>query len=470
MISKERKMLMLKKMLLSMLCLMLLVPAFYAEKAACADGGGLSGSMETAEGDAAQEPDSTSDETTLHAVINGVGIDTGLFDGLPIVKVESEDVFCEMATAFAMRNDQIDLFIFRADKGLYSVKKHGYYVPLNSSKALMEKLGDFYPAVQRALTNDNGDLVGWPMGGTLFGMELSFESRLEQAGVTFPTTFDELLDCGLAILEADVLPTGVSILGDYPFTKSSVLDLYMDQHIRTSQLEGGIVRFNDPGFIAMAERIKRELPDVDPVFEGSLPYDGVFFYPMGFDAISSWMLPMPQVLPDKAGLVDMYLSVAVVNPYSARREETIAFLETYFTGAQLAKEGARIENYLFDASLNEPMKTEWLIKTIAETRGAIARFEAAEELTIAQQDELEELRIQLESLENSWAISPEDIKSYVLISSGLSILEASPVTYDATLRMLAERYLNGAYDAAGFAQACQEHISMIYMENDIPMD
>ena len=457
---------MFRNILLCMLCLTLLVPTLTAR----ADGGELVGSMEISEGDAAQEPNSTSDETAIRAVINGSGIYIGLFDGLPIARVESDDVFSEMATAFAMQNDQIDLFFFRADEGLYSVKKHGYYVPLNGSEALMEKLGDFYPAVQQALTNDNGDLVGWPMGGTLFGMELSFESRLEQAGISVPTTFDELLDCGFAILEADILPAEVSILGDYPFTKRSVLDLYMDQYIRASQLEGGIVRFTDPTFVAMAERIKRELPDVDPVFEGSLPYDGIFFYPMGFDTISNWMLPLPQVLSDKAGLVDMYLSIAVVNPYSARREETIAFLEAHFTGAQLAKEGARIENYLFDASLNEPMKNEWLIKNIAETQEMIARLEAAEELTSAQQDELEELRLQLEGLENSWAISPEDIEAYVSISGGLSILEASPVTYDASLRMLAERYLNGAYDAAGFAQACQDHISMIYMENDIPMD
>ena len=448
---------MLQKMLLGMLCLTLLVPVFHTGNTARADGG------------VPREPDSKSDKTVIRAVINSSGLTSSLFDGLPIATAASEDVFGEMATAFAMRNDQIDLFIFRADEGLYSVKKHGYYVPLNDSEALMEKLHDFYPAVQRALTGDNGDLVCWPMGGTLFGMSLSFESRREQAGIGVPTTFDELLDDGFAILEADVLPAGISILGDYPFTKSAVLDLYMDQYIRTSQLEGGIVRFTDPTFVAMAERIGHELPDVDPAFEGGLPYDGLYFYPMGFDSISCWMLPMPQVLPDKAGLVDMYLSVAVVNPYSSRREETIAFLETYFTGAQLAKEGVRIENYLFDASLNEPMKTDWLMKSTAETQEAIARLEAAKELTRSQQDELEALRLQLEGLENSWAISPEDIEAFKSISGGLSILEASPVTYDATLRMLAERYLNGAYDAAGFAQACQDHISMIYMENDIPM-
>lgn len=461
---------MLRKMLVCMLCLTLLVPALLGEKPASADGGRLEGSMEISEDSAPKKPDSKSDETVIRAVTTETGIDPGLFAGLPISRVKSQDVFSEMATAFAMQNDQIDLFIFCADDGLYSVKRHGYYVPLNGSEALMEKLKDFYPAVQRALTNDNGDLVGWPMGGTLFGMELSFESRREQAGIGVPTTFDELLDCGFAILEADVLPAGISILGDYPFTKHSVLDLYMDQYIRASQLEGGVVRFTDPIFVAMAERIKRELPEIDPAFEGSLPYDGLFFYPMGFDTISHWMLPMPQVLPEKAGLVDMLLSVAVVNPYSARREETIAFLETYFTGAQLAKEGARIQSYLFDASLNEPMKTEWLIKSAADTRAAIARLEAAEKLTDKQRDELEELRIQLEGLENSWAIAPEDIEAYASISGGLSILEASPITYDASLRMLAERYLNGAYDAAGFAQACQDHISMIYMENDIPME
>lgn len=56
------------------------------------------------------------------------------------------------------------------------------------------------------------------------------------------------------------------------------------------------------------------------------------------------------------------------------------------------------------------------------------------------------------------------------LPGGLSFPEASPVTYDAHLRMLVERCLNVVYGAAGFAQAYQDHISMVYMENDIQMD
>ena len=402
-------------------------------------------------------------ETKLRVAVDGGWVEMDLLKSLPIEVLETDDIVSEIANAFAAHNDQIDIFVFPAERGLYTVKKHGYYMPLSGSKRLMQRLSDFYPAVQRALTTEDGELVAWALGAGVMGMTLYQTTVLEDQGLTPPTTFGELLDCCQAILEADALPIDTSLLSDCAYTRQSVLDLYMDQYIRASQLEGGTVNFNTPDFVAMVERIGAELPDHDPVFDHAWPERAVFNYPVGFTAIDKDMLAMPQVLPDKAGLVDTYLSVAVVNPYSKHRKTAINFLQYQFVGS-------RMSSYIYDASLEDPAIGQRLAAETRETEEAIAKLEALEELTADQRDELEVLRIQLERLKDSWTVSPEDIAAYAALSGGMSITEASPVCYDSALQTAAKRYLSGAFDAEGFARECQNHIAMIYEENGIPMN
>lgn len=402
-------------------------------------------------------------ETPLRVMIDGGWADMELMQSLSIELVETDDIVAEIANAFMTLNDQIDIFVFPAERGLYTVKKHSYYTPLNSSKRLMERIKDFYPAVQRALTNDEGELVAWVLGAGVMGMTLYQTSVLEDTGLTPPTTFGELLDCCQAILEADTLPMDTALLSDCPYTRQAVLDLYMDQYIRASQLEGGTVNFDMPDFIAMAERISAELPDQDHTFDNGTPDMAVFNYPVGFTEIDADMLAMPQVLPNKAGLIDTYLSVAVVNPYSRRKKEAIAFLDHQFVGR-------RMSTYIYDATLDEPAISRELAADRREVEEAIAALEALEELTADQRDELADLRARLSMLEVSWTVSPESIAAYAALSGGMSITEASPVCYDDALRTAAKRYLSGAFDAADFAKACQDHIAMIYEENGISMN
>lgn len=396
-------------------------------------------------------------DAPLRVVANGGWADMDLLSYLPIELKEVDDVIAEIANAFMAQNDQIDIFIFPADQGLYTVKKHGYYAPLNTSKLLTERLGDFYPAVQRALTTEDGELAAWVLGAGVMGMTIYQTTVLEDNGLTPPTTFWELLDCCQAILEADALPMDTSLLSDHPYTRQSVLNLYMDQYIRASQLEGGTVDFMNPDFVATVERINAELPDNDQRFVNGMADQAVFNYPVGFTAIDKDMLPMPQVLPDKAGLIDTYLSVVVVNPYSKRRKAAIKMLEFYMTSY-------RVPTFIYDASLDQAVRRKNVSISVEDLEADIAKLEALEELTVDQQMELEELRALYDTC---WMISWDDIAAYNARSGGMSIPEASPVSYDEALQTAAKRYISGAYDAAGFAKACQDHVDMIYLENGI---
>ena len=374
--------------------------------------------------------------------------------------LEAENVVSEIEHAFATKNGEIDIFVFPADGGLDAVKKNGYYARLNGAKRLMKQLSDFYPTVQRALTAENGDLAAWVLGAQVMGMTLNQTTVLEDNDLLPPTTFGELLNCCQAILQADKLPAGMTLFSNHAYTRASLLELYMDQYIRASQLDGGMVNFNTPDFVAMAERISSELPDHDPAFDKGTPDRAVFSYPVGFPLIDKDMLAMPQVLPGKAGLVDVYLSVAVVNPYSKRRKAAIDYMNRSFWGS-------RIPSYIYDQSLDQGLRNMKASINIEDLDEHIAMLQALEERTDDQEEELEKL---LALYDTGWMISPDDVAAYQGLSDGISILDGSAVCYDDALRTVASQYLSGAFDAEGFARACQEHIDMIYQENGIEIN
>lgn len=398
-------------------------------------------------------------EAPFRVMVNGGWLDESLLeyeeDAGMVELVEAEDVFAELEKACLAQNGEIDIFVFPADQGLYAVKKNGYFAPLNGGKQLRQDFGGFYPEVQRVLITEDGELAAWVMGAGVMGMTIYQTSVLEDNGLTPPTTFAELLDCCQAILEANALPEGMGLLSNHAYTREAVLNLYMDQYIRASQMEGGTVDFNTPDFIAMAERISAELPDHDPAFDRGTPEQAVFNYPVGFDLIDKDMLAMPRVLPDRAGLIDVRLSVAVVNPYSKRKNAAISFVNRAYVGY-------RIPSYIYDASLDQGTRAKNVDVRVEDLEKEIAALEALEERTAEQESQLREM---LALYDTCFMVSPDDVAAYHALADGISVADGSPVRYDDDLRAAVMRYLSGETDAAGFAKACQDHITMIYEEN-----
>lgn len=423
---------MVKKLLLCLMCLVLVAPSAMAERKG------------------------------LRIIVDKAWEGVDMLANWPDTLEMTDDILNEMATVFASRNNQVDLFIFPAEKALYAVKKHGYYASLTTSRKIKEKQRDLYPAFQQALTTEDGDLVGWVVDARVMGMTVDRE-LLEEAGMQPPETFGELLDCCQAILDKGLLPANASLFGKNAYTRQGMLDVYMDQYIRASQLGGGTVDFLDDVFVTMAQRIRTELPETDPAFGNPLVTRSVFNYPEGFDYISEDVLPMPQVLPGKAGLLDVHPVIAVVNPYSRSKRNAVAWVEAFTP--------YRVASYVFDKTITEPAKARDWRQMSHDLDEAINALETIKHPTEEQREELDLLRQRFKELdEDYWSISREDIAAYKAASDGLSILEASPVTYDEALRTAAKRFLNGAFDAEGFAKECQNHITMIYLENSIAMN
>lgn len=364
----------------------------------------------------------------------------------------------EMANAFATRNDQIDLFTFTAYSGLYSVKEHDYYAPLEGSEILSARLNDLYPAVRDVLTDD-GHMAGWVLN--LSPMYMNANTRLlEENGLTEPTTFADMLDVCNALLEADALDSETSMFSTCSYTADSMMALFMSQYIMACGLEGGLVDFTRPEFLSVAERIRDTVPREEAYKDEA--YSSAFDYPCAASSISAdLMRPALQLIEGQSPAVEAYMGVATVNPYSARRDEAIAFLEFYASQTSA-------ESYFYDASLTEPVKNDRQAKLLQDIAVRLRTLEAIEDPTAEQRDELEALRQDQANAEQYlWLITEEDIAFYRDFAQNLSIAEAAPVQYDESLRASAGLFLSGVYDSAAFAKACQDHINMIYQEHGI---
>ena len=377
--------------------------------------------------------------------------------GVRFAEAEAIDV----SDVLAARNDQIDLFVLSAGSGLYAIKEHGYYAPLENDPVLAARMNDLYPAFQKALTQD-GHIVGW----VVYAQPMTFtanETLLSEHGLSLPATFDELLDACQSLIDQDVIDQRTTLFMMNSYTASDMLDLYMNEYIRACALTGSPVDFTRPEFAATAERIRSQVPTTALEIDWEELMYEVFVYPAAQEDIYEGMTSFPAVLSDQSGAVMTMMHAITVNPYAAHGEEAIAFLSYY---ADHDRDG-----YAYDASLTEPMKDDWAVRQLQDNAVKLAVLEDIDEPTADQRDQIADLKEQQIMLEeNLWRVSEEAIASYRAFAQNLVVSDGSPISYDDTLHMNAERFLNGAYDGEVFAKACQDHIAMIYQEHSIPLE
>ena len=80
--------------------------------------------------------------------------------GISITCEKSVDIMDTISTAYVIKNPDIDLFVFTAYDGLYTLKNMKYYAPLTGSAILQDAFQHVYPALRPVCTDDD-TLMGW---------------------------------------------------------------------------------------------------------------------------------------------------------------------------------------------------------------------------------------------------------------------------------------------------------------------
>lgn len=347
--------------------------------------------------------------------------------GISITCEKSVDIMDTISTAYVIKNPDIDLFVFTAYDGLYTLKNMKYYAPLTGSAILQDAFQHVYPALRPVCTDDD-TLMGWIIDASPMGMMVLTE-YLDEWGMKSPETFDELLDVCNEILEEGLLPEETGLLMQ-EYTQSGMMDLFMKYYIMTSLQEGRRLDFTDETFLHYVQRIKDELPAEEE----------------------------PRIFPEQNSAVETYVTIAVVNPYGKNQEAAIQFLEycaTHLTDG----------SYFIYDNLTEPIENPSMVAQLDELAEKIALLEQKADKERADEDTLRDLQDQYANMEQwRYFSSTEDIAYYQEMAKSLYVSEGSPLTYDDALQVLVQRYLNGAFDAATFAKECQNHVEMIYAE------
>ena len=130
--------------------------------------------------------------------------------GISITCEKSVDIMDTISTAYVIKNPDIDLFVFTAYDGLYTLKNMKYYAPLTGSAILQDAFQHVYPALRPVCTDDD-TLMGWIIDASPMGMMVLTE-YLDEWGMKSPETFDELLDVCNEILEEGLLPEETALL------------------------------------------------------------------------------------------------------------------------------------------------------------------------------------------------------------------------------------------------------------------
>lgn len=361
----------------------------------------------------------------------------------------------DIASAIASRDPNIDIFIFDSNAGLDQIKKQHYYYPLTDASDLMDKLGDLYPAFQNALM-DNGNLVGWYVDAQPWGWQVLSPDLLEELALSAPTTFDELLDVSKVLFDSGLLSRDYVLMLEYRYTQQDMLTFYLRQFLIASERVDGQINFLRPEFARIAEKIRNTVPETSK--ENLFADYEVFTSSAASVTPSTYIELIPSVLDDAPSGLYYLTVVAVINPYSNNIDGAIDlmhYLATYESAT----------SYLWDASLNQPVIRSDYDELVARYQGEIARLEAKENRTTQDEDDLDRARSSLAYItEHPYSVSPEDIAHYQELVQYAYIPGDSPITFDDALKTLMQRYLNGAFDAEGFARACQEHVNTVYLE------
>ena len=361
----------------------------------------------------------------------------------------------DIATALASHNPDIDVFVFATYSGLDQIKKQHYYYPLTDDAVMMAKFNDLFPEFRNALM-DNGQLVGCyvdmqPWAWYVFEPDLVEEAECDQ-----PTTFDELLDVCREMTDSGVLGNTYTMISEYDYTKSGMLTFFMNQFLISSERVDEQINFLRPEFVRTVEKIKDTAPETQALLNrfGQV----VFTSCMGFMSPNTHIELIPSVLDDAPTSLYYIAAVAIINPYSNNIGGAIDLMQHLAT---YESENAA----LWDSSLSKPIIRSDYDEKVAQYQNEIARLEAKENRTTQDEDDLDRARRSLAYItEHPYSVSPEDIAYYQNLVQYAYIPGDSPVTFDDALKTLMQRYLNGAFDAEGFARACQDHVNTVYLE------
>lgn len=400
------------------------------------------------------------------AVLNIVGsslLDSSLVSaytqasGVTIRETESVQSLTEQfAQVMAIRDGSVDVYILPTLYGLKNIKRSHFYLPLEGSAILSEEAELLYPAIRRAIS-DQARLVAWPVAVRPVLRDKRQKERIERLGLTYPETYDEYLDACVALLDADWWTDDRYCITQYAFDREHVMAEFIELYI-FEQLarQEGVISFDTPDFRRIMERIRQEVPAV-AAFEPDGTQEALLeMAAVAFETISERMILPVRIASDAQPAVDVEMFIAVVNPFSSRVDQAVAFLE-YLAQTH----GAGSYTYM----RLSPWADEQTVAAIAQQEAALEalRGSATDDPDVLL--DIEDAEKALQCLRTSaYIVSPAALDNYAVLAQGFVVPESPELRSDEAIHQLIQMYADGLLTIDQLIARLEDHVLMVTSE------
>lgn len=395
--------------------------------------------------------------------------------------------YSDITEAMMNQSTAVDIYTVQVNSGDYgALFDRGYLAELTESEKLSSLVSEMYPDIQAAVMKD-GQLVALPVE-MYTGNAMSYNPvALEALGLTeddVPKTWMELFQF-LKKLPELTGDTGVTALDGY-MTQSdarnnlfySLLSAYMlylkkadvaEMAFDTDMLRETLAAFEEIDFAALG--LPEEYDDDSYSYKEDTRAKILFqtYADISVSAYSDdYAAPMLLSFEDGADpMIEMYLTVAFVNPYSPNRDLAVAFLEDAVDNLN--------DNFLTSAcpDRNEPIKNSYYEESVSYYQEQIDSIQA--ELDKADEDSKADWQAQLEEWQGyladfeeygAWDASAESIAEYRRFAAYFTVSEYFGLDdsnagefYDQI-----QQYLDGTIDASTMLANIDKKLKMMLME------
>lgn len=355
------------------------------------------------------------------------------------------------------------MILWTQNQDIETLMKKGFCPALDISPVISEQVEQMYPAIQEAVTLD-GRVYALPM--SVYCAEMAYDpDAFEDAGIKAPQNFTELAALINTWIDQPDEITEVYQIAEYiEEYRSWFLLQGTERYITSCKARGEQLKFDTEEYRSMIA-LQSALSDAAD-FNDKLDELTPLIY-SGQDITQN---PKLRLLPIQMGDSLVYrgsLYVAMINPYSDRKEEALQFLEWMAANASDTTKlymypsfAAPVENSFYQRMIEEWDNRYHEVSTALEQCSEDQRRDLQ-----ARLDEHLALREQIEK--NRYLLSAEDIAAWQ--NAMEHMVFSSPSVYDLNQDLFIDlefRYLDGQLPQERLISELDQIAQMIQLESN----
>lgn len=383
-------------------------------------------------------------------------------------------------------DESTDIFIVPVDSSLRALLDKGFAHSFQEQDDLVAEASRFYPALQQALFNKDGQLAAFP---TQLHTLVSTANRQRWqdffGSKPYPRTWNQLLEDNLEFAGKGPVDTAFFAYVDHEMMTKQLLQAYILRY----ETPGEALRFDQPLLktalerLAQAHSLRQDVPEVnwDEGETGSDKYlihyrgsAGNFEVPGRYFDGSDKLPPFVFEEGDQPQMA-VQMQVALINPLSRNKEAALDLLRCLAD-----RDAAPFLYYMLRPQANEPypFPQQDYLEKVQRTKDQLAHFEEEVRQIEAGLKEAQDLihlrnriawaKADLENLDSlKWMIPAEGIAAFRTLAPSMALTDRSLLLEDKAWQQLEgiiARYAQGALPLDGFLAELNNTAQLIYRE------